>query len=56
MERRQNVWSSLTPHFNTLHSAEEGTDGAVFGFGTQELCVFVGELDVPQLPPAVQAS
>lgn len=48
--------SSLTPHPDTLHTAQEGTDGAVFGFGTQELRIFVGELDVPQLPPAVQTS
>lgn len=54
--QRHEACSSPTPHFNALHSAEERTDGAVFGFGTQELCVFVGELDVPQLPPAVQAS
>ena len=44
----------LAPHPDALHAAQEGADGALFGFGSQELCVSVGELDVSQLPPAVQ--
>lgn len=44
----------LAPHLDALHAAQEGTDGAVFGFRSQELSVSVGELDVSQLPPAVQ--
>lgn len=46
----------MAPLLDALHAAQEGADGAVLGFQSQELCVSVGELDVSQLPPAVQSN
>lgn len=47
------MWT-LKPLLDALHPAQEGADGAVFRFRSQELCVSVGKLDISQLPPAVQ--